>query len=123
MSMHRQYFIGTGESNTRYSTQLVTMQSYLKEHGFPFLFFNSCWRAKPKLSQNASVFKLVDNDRFVGFNDRLGTMCNYLTFKKKLDMKTRGHPTEKICAIQSKSDISLGLNPSVVLIKVSESSP
>jgi len=95
MAAHRENFVGTGESNTRYGTQLVTMQSYLKEYGFPFLFFNSCWRAKPKLSQNAAAFKLVDKNRFIGFHDRLGTMCNYLTFVKKLEMNPRGHPTEK----------------------------
>ena len=71
------------------------MQYYFKEQGFQFLFFNSCWRAKPKLSQNAATFKLVDKNRFLGFDDRLGTMCNYLTYIKKLDMKPRGHPTEK----------------------------
>jgi len=95
MRLYGDHFVSAGESNARYSTHLVTMQSYLKEYGFPYFFFNSCWKARPDKTQNSSVFKLVDRDRFFRFDDRLGTLSNYLTFEKKLEMLPRGHPTEK----------------------------
>ena len=91
---YHKYFSWSGESNTRYAIYLLSMQSFLKQHGFPYLFFNSCWEARPEISESGIIFSLIDQTRFPGLQNKKESMNHWCTYAAKKKQQPRGHPNE-----------------------------
>jgi len=87
-------FMWGGEGNTRYAIYLLGMQSFLKQHGFPYLFFNSCWSATPEVSESGIIFSLIDQTRCLGLYDKMEGMNCWCTYVKKTKQLPHGHPNE-----------------------------
>ena len=92
---YKRYFSWGGESQTRYAIYLLSMQSFLKQHGFPYLFFNSCWEARPEISESGIIFSLIDQTRFPGLQNKIESMNNWCTYVAKKKQQPRGHPNEE----------------------------
>jgi len=91
---YKKYFSCSGEGHTRYALSLLSMQSFLKQHGFPYLFFNACWAARPEITESGVIFSLVDQTRFLGLEDTTKSMNHWCTYVAKTEQLGRGHPNE-----------------------------
>ena len=94
-STYHDYFSWGGEGHTRYAIYLLSMQSFLKQHRFPYLFFNSCWEARPEISESGIIFSLIDQTRFPGLQDRTESMNYWCTYVAKKKQQPRGHPNKE----------------------------
>ena len=91
---YNDHFSWSGEGHTRYAMHLLGMQSFLKQRGFPYLFFNTCWKARPEVTESGVIFSLVDPIRFYGLEDTTKTMNYWCTYVAKTKQLGRGHPNE-----------------------------
>lgn len=95
IEVYKEYFSWGGEGHTRYAMNIMTMQSFLKHYGFPYLFFNSAWPARPEVSESGVIFSLVDQTRFLGLYDKMEGMNCWCTYKAKIKQLPFGHPSEE----------------------------
>lgn len=88
---YHESFSNRAYSATRALTRVLSLQSFLKDCGVPYLFFNSAWTI-PEVGNNSYLRRLVDTDRYYGFSDKNQTFDAWTRNMGHSGRTPLGHP-------------------------------